>query len=240
MFMSTTGGRSLSRYWRSLLCGVVLAGLLFYLPLTSARAASKRPPSMGKAASLKLTKSTSKVKSKKYKGMQARAKVHGPKRHYAEVHSAKRHRLAHRGRWHKPRVGTWARYYWGPTAVAQVVGPDVIAPSVTTPTDTASSGWRMTGKYPLIAGKWQGVVNKVGLVTVRQNGNKFVANCTDNEGVERRWRGEGTISKDGEITISYNSQVLRTGKLDPNGKMIRGRDKGGHDFTWELLEPYAK
>lgn len=113
----------------------------------------------------------------------------------------------------------------------------------------ASANWRMAGDYPLIAGKWSESEKQGIFVTIQQDGNKFVANCTyKNEGVEVHWRAEGTISKDGEITASlvhtrpagYGSQT-RTGKLDPDGKTLHGHakwDNGGHDFTWELKEPH--
>jgi hypothetical protein len=110
--------------------------------------------------------------------------------------------------------------------------------------------WRTTGEYPLIAGKWSEWEEKGIFVTVRQDGDKLVANCTYNndDGVEVQWRAEGTISKDGEITANlkhtkpegYLSQV-RTGKLDPDGNAIHGHakwDGGEHDFCWALKEPH--
>ena len=60
-----------------------------------------------------------------------------------------------------------------------------------------------------------------------------------------------TITKDGQFTAmlihthehapgEWKSQT-RTGKLDPDGKTIRGHaswDDGGHNFTWTLREPW--
>ena len=103
--------------------------------------------------------------------------------------------------------------------------------------------WQMTGEYPLIAGRWAEAEKKDIFVTIQQDGNKLVINCTyQKKGIEVRWRADGTISKDGELTANlvhitpkgYKSQK-RTGKLDPDGRTIRGHatwDNGAHDFVW--------
>jgi YVTN family beta-propeller protein len=114
----------------------------------------------------------------------------------------------------------------------------------------STSTWRKTGEYPLIAGKWSEWEEGGIFVTIRQDSDKFVANCTykNNEGVEVHWRAGGTISKDGEITANlvhtkpegYASQV-RTGKLEPDGNTIHGHakwDGGECDFGWTLKETY--
>jgi hypothetical protein len=120
-------------------------------------------------------------------------------------------------------------------------------PTPETPSQPAAT-WRTMGEYPLITGKWAEAEAKGIFVTIRQNGGKFVANCTyKNRKGEVHWHADGTISKDGEITASlvhtkpkgFKSQV-RTGKLDPDGKTIKGRstfDGGQNDFTWTLKEP---
>ena len=63
------------------------------------------------------------------------------------------------------------------------------------PTTTSQPAvtWGTTGQYPLIAGKWQAVVKKSVFVVIQQDGNKFVANFTnqDNKGVEQHRREEG-------------------------------------------------
>lgn len=101
MYLFTTDAKTASRYWRILVCGLVLAGLLVGLPLTTARAEpQKKHEGKGHAAK----KVGHHVKSKKQKGLHARSKRHGPKRHHARVHVAKKHRLAHCGRCHKPHV----------------------------------------------------------------------------------------------------------------------------------------
>ena len=130
----------------------------------------------------------------------------------------------------------WTLKRIGEQPTTENVAQTTQQPVAETPTQPAAK-WRMTGEYPLIAGKWQKGAVKI---TVQQNGNKFVANVTfkDKKGVERHWREEGTISNDGEITTSDKSQTLRTGKVDPDGKTIHGRNKNGQDFAWELSEPY--
>jgi hypothetical protein len=113
----------------------------------------------------------------------------------------------------------------------------------------AEASWRKTGKYPLIAGVWQ-EWDEI-FVAVAQQKEKFAASCTyrNDDGAEVRWRAEGTISEDGEITASlvhtrpegYKSQT-RTARLAPDGKTIAGHaywDDGGHDFAWTLKEPSA-
>jgi hypothetical protein len=113
-----------------------------------------------------------------------------------------------------------------------------------------TSSWRMTGEYPLIAGRWAEAEKKGIFVTVQQDDNKFVANCTykNPEGVEVHWCANGTIAKDGEITarlVHTRPQGLasqtRTGKLDDDGKTLHLHaklDNGDQqDLTWTLKEP---
>jgi hypothetical protein len=122
-----------------------------------------------------------------------------------------------------------------------------LPPTITT---EPASKRRMTGEYPLIAGKWAESSEKDTFVTIYQNGNKFVANCTykEDNGVEVHWDGEGTISREGEIMArlvhtrprNYVPQT-RIGKLAPNGKTINFHAKldNGEEQNpfWKLREP---
>ena len=106
---------------------------------------------------------------------------------------------------------------------------------------SAAPSWRMTGDYPLIAGtwyEWEGCK-----VTITQDGEKFRADgtFTGEDNRENHFFVEGVISKDGRITskLVYDKPESLTKdfvvKLDPDGKVIRGRTDG--DFTWTLKEP---
>jgi len=137
-----------------------------------------------------------------------------------------------------------------PEPVTEKVAQTTQQPLAETPTQPAAK-WRMTGEYPLIAGKWSEWAEKGRFVTIQQDDNKFVAHCTynDDNGVEVHWRADGTISKDGEITArlvhtkpeGYKAQT-RTGTLDQDGNTIHGHakwERGEYDFTWRLKEPYS-
>ena len=109
--------------------------------------------------------------------------------------------------------------------------------------------WRTTGDCPLVAGKWKewdGV-----FLTIRQHGDRVVADCEhEKPKVKVQWRAEGTISRDGQLTMSlvhthahpldkWKPQTRRA-ELSPDGKTINGYaswDGGGHKFTWTLVEP---
>ena len=115
------------------------------------------------------------------------------------------------------------------------------------------ASWRMMGDYPLIAGRWAEAEKKGIFVTVEQDGNKFVANCTykNDKGVEVHWRADGTISKNGEVTAHLVvltrpkdwPTATRTGRLDQDGKTLHLHAKWDNgvenDLTWKLKEPYA-
>jgi len=128
MFSSTPGGKIRSRSWRALFGGMALVGLLFCLPLTSAGAATKKHESKSHSASHKggaakkshagKSHATHKTghhnKSKKHKGIHARARRHGSRRHHALVAAAKRHRFAY-----------WCHHHWFGTSGVAVAGtPD--------------------------------------------------------------------------------------------------------------------
>jgi hypothetical protein len=130
-----------------------------------------------------------------------------------------------------------------------LLGLMVVLSSLLISSPSPAATWQKTGKYPLIAGTWWEWEEKNILVTIAQHRDKFIATCSyrNDDNTEIRWRAEGTISDDGEITANlvhtrpegYKSQT-RTAKLAPDGKTISGHaawDDGGHDFTWTLKKP---
>ena len=243
------------RSWRVPLYGTVIAGLLFGARFTS------NPGSQCHAAAKK-GGGAHPHPHPKPKGKAAQNKRHGPKRQKAQHHSAKKQRHKVRREPPKPHGHSdknrphhhhhgwgdyWGNDYDGPDGDD---GPDGVDTTDTTPS-AGTSSWRMTGEYPLIAGRWAEAEKKGIFVTVQQHGNKFVADCTykTDKGVEVHWRANGTISKNGEITarvvhtrpVGFKPQT-RTGTLDQDGNTLHGHaawDNGGHDFTWKLKEPYG-
>ena len=141
---------------------------------------------------------------------------------------------------------------WGAWLVTQFHSDSVPSPAQQKPLDLpVKPTWRLTGEYPLIAGRWSEWAERGMFVDVRQHGSEFVATMTYKEGDQTvTWRMEGKISKSGHITASLVHTnphppdkflpQTRTAVLEPDGKSVHGYavwEDGGSQFNWDLRKP---